>query len=87
MKKELAGFVRNAILNTAISNAEWGIQLNESQVATDYKCFIITTTDSRENGQFWGRQLHAFESIADAMGCNWHIDTNPETRALELWLS
>lgn len=87
MKKEIAGFVRNAIMNTAINNEDWGIRFRENLPFNDCPVFCVSTSSSRDEGHLPGYQLHTFQAIADAMGCSFYIDHDPELDIMEMYLS
>lgn len=87
MKREIAGFCRNCILNLGVSNPAWDIKVTESQPIADYKEFIITTDASRREDSFEPYQIRALMGLADGLGLHFGISYNQDTKEMEFILN
>ena len=74
-------------MNTSWNHQDWEIKVDESGSIENYRVFIITTRDSRDEGTFNENELHTLSSIAEAMGCGYHIEHNIDQGHLEFWIS
>ncbi len=87
MKREIAGFCRNCILNLGMNNPTWDIKVTESQPIKGYQEFRITTDESRREDFFGPYQVRAFMGLADGLGLNFRIDYNTEDQEMEFILN
>ena len=86
MKKEIAGFCRNCILNLGINNPTWSIKVSEKNLINDFIEFSITTEASRLEDTFEPYQIRAFMGLADGLGLNFQINLDQDKLLMEFIL-
>ena len=86
MKREIAGFCRNCILNIGVNNPEWEIKVTEANPINELMEFSITTEASRREDTFEPYQIRAFMGLADGLGLNFQINYNQVKQGMEFML-
>ena len=73
-------------MNLAIMMPEWGIKLDEQTFTADVATLSVSTSESRDDGQFGQWQCGRLAAIAEAFGATWSIQFDYERTGLEFFV-